>query len=219
MSQSASAVLPDSIAGALRADIVEARLAPGGTLTEAAVALRFGVARPTAKAAIERLVAEGLLRREAHHAARVPELDRDDIDDLYATRAVVEGAAMRRLAEAGAVPAEALEAHRAIRAATRDGGAFAVHDIAFHRALVAGQRSRRLARVHEQLMGEVELGIGQVQAHRLMSATTIAEHHEYILAAVIAGDGDRAERLAREHVASARDALLAHYDLTHRPEG
>jgi len=215
MSQQTAAVLPGTIADALRADIIDAALAPGETVTEAAVAMRFGVARSTARLAIEKLVADGLLRREAHRAARVPELDRDDIEDLYATRAVIEGAAMRRLAEDGAVPAEALVAHRGIRAAAREGGAFAALDIAFHRALVAGQRSPRLARTHEQLMGEVELGIGQVQAHALMSATTIAEQHEYILAAVIAGDGERAERLAREHVTSARDALLAHYDTTH----
>jgi DNA-binding GntR family transcriptional regulator len=215
MSQQTSAVLPGAIADALRADVIDAALAPGETVTEAAVAVRFGVARSTARLAIEKLVADGLLRREAHRAARVPELTRDDIADLYATRSVIEGAAMRRLAEDGAVPADALVAHRGIRAAAKDGGAFAALDIAFHRALVAGQRSPRLARTHEQLMGEVELGIGQVQAHALMSATTIAEQHEYILAAVIAGDGERAERLAREHVASARDALLAHYDTTH----
>lgn len=213
---SPAAVLPGTIADALRADVVEVRLAPGETVTEAAVAVRFGVARSTARIAIEKLVSEGLLRREVHHAARVAELSRDDIVDLYATRAVVEGAAMRWLAEQGAVPAEALAAHRGIREAARTGGAFAAQDIAFHRALVAGQRSPRLARVHDQLMGEVELGIGQVQAHGLMSATTIAEQHEYMLAAVVAGDGERAERLAREHVTAARDALLAHYDATHR---
>ena len=209
------AVLPGAIAEALRAGIVDGSEPPGTTVTEAAVAVRFGVARSTARIAIEKLVAEGLLRREIHRAARVPEFDRDDIADLYGTRAIVEGAAMGRLAEAGAVPAEALAAHRAIRSAARDGGPFAAQDIAFHRALVAGQPSRRLSRMHDQLMGEIELGIAQVQAHGLMSATMIAEQHEYILAAVIAGDGERAERLAREHVTSARDALLAHYDITH----
>jgi DNA-binding GntR family transcriptional regulator len=210
-----AAVLPGAIADALRGDIVDARLRPGDTVTEAAVALRFGVARSTARIAIEKLVADGLLRREAHRAARVPELERTDIVDLYASRGVVEGAAMRWLAEDGAVPAAALAAHRGIRTAAKDRTAFAAQDIAFHRALVAGQRSARLARMHDQLMGEIELGIGQVQAHGLMSATTIAEQHEYILAAIIAGDGERAERLAREHVAHARDALLAHYDATH----
>ena len=214
-----AAVLPGTIADALRADIVEARLAPGAAVTEAAVAERFGVARSTARTAIDRLVSERLLHRAAHHSARVPELGADDIADLFAARAVVEGAAMRRLAETGALPAEALAAHRELRAAAGSGGAFAARDIAFHRALVAGQSSARLARMHDQLLGEIELGIAQVQAHGLMSPDTIAEQHERILAAIVAGDGEQAELLTRDHIASARDALLAHLDTTPRTEG
>ena len=40
------------------------------SVTEAAVSVRYGVARPTAKLAIERLVADGLLTRTANRAAR-----------------------------------------------------------------------------------------------------------------------------------------------------
>jgi DNA-binding GntR family transcriptional regulator len=213
-----TSVLPGGIADALRADVVDARIAPGETVTEAFVSDRFGVSRSTARLAIEKLVVDGLLRREAHRAARVPELQRADVVDLYDTRAVLEGAAMRLLADDGAVPAAALEAHRGILSAARGDGAFAAQDIAFHRALVAGQRSIRLARMHAQLMGEVELGIGQVQAHGLMSAAAVAAQHESVLAAIIAGDADRAERLARDHVETARDALLAHFDAP-RPRG
>jgi DNA-binding GntR family transcriptional regulator len=200
----ASAMLPDAIYGELRASIIGQRDAPGSALTESAVALRFGVARPTAKVAIERLVAEGLLRREVHKAARVPELTADDIADLYDSRAVVESAAIAKL---DGIPAAALTAHRALLESGTD---FAQQDIAFHRALVAGQPSTRLARMHALIMGEVELCIGQVQAAQLLSAADVARQHQGILDAVLAGHHDRAAQLTREHVASARDALLAH---------
>jgi DNA-binding GntR family transcriptional regulator len=49
-----------------------------------------------------------------------------------------------------------------------------------------------------------------------MSAATIADQPQNVLGARGAGDGERAERLAREHLTAARDALLAHYDATHR---
>ena len=98
MSVESSPVLPESIADSLRASILSQADAPGSALTESAVALRFGVARPTARIAIEKLVADGLLRREAHRAARVPELTGDDIVDLFDNRALVEGAAMAALA-------------------------------------------------------------------------------------------------------------------------
>lgn len=197
-------VLPEAIYDQLRAGVIDQSYPPGSSLTESAVALRFGVARPTAKMAIERLVTEGLLRRELHQSARVPQLDGDDIRDLFDNRAVVESAAVAALS---AVPPEAMTAHRALLASTGD---FAQNDIAFHRALVAGQPSPRLARMHALLMGEIELCIGQVQAAHLFTATEVAKQHQGILDAITAGDPARASDLTREHIAGSRDRLLAH---------
>lgn len=208
MSVESSPVLPDAIVEALRASILSQATAPGETLTESAVALRFGVARPTARIAIERLVADGLLRREVHRAARVPELTRDDIVDLFDNRALLESAAMAALATAGTIPAEALAAHRAL-ADTDD---FAEADIAFHRALVGGQPSPRLTRLHALLMGEVQLCIGQVQSAQLLSPATVATQHQGILDAITAGDATAAASLTRAHIVGARDALLQHVD-------
>ncbi|TQO19743.1 GntR family transcriptional regulator [Rhodoglobus vestalii] len=205
-----AAVLPETVAQKLRADIIAQHDAPGAAITESAVALRFGVARPTARIAIDRLVADGLLRREAHRAARVPVLSYDDVLDLFGTRSIVEAAAMAALAEGGAIPAEALAAHRALTA-TND---FAHHDIQFHRALVAGQPSSRIARLHELLMGEIELCIGQVQSAHLITAREVADQHQGILDAITAGDAATAERLTRDHILGARDRLLTHLERT-----
>jgi DNA-binding GntR family transcriptional regulator len=198
---------------ALRGRILDQREAPGATVTEAAVSSLLGVSRPTARGAIERLVTEGLLRREPHKAARVPALSADDIRDVFDSRAIVESAAVANLAAHGSLPAPALEAHRRLLAADHDD--FADADIAFHRALVAGQSSPRLARMHHVLMGEIELCIGQVQAHRLLSPRDLEKQHQGILDAVIAGDAARAAQLTTEHVAGARDALLSHYSAAH----
>ena len=208
MSIEPTPVRPDAIAEALRASILSQQDAPGAAITESAVALRFGVARPTARLAIDRLVADGLLRREAHRAARVPELSRDDVIDVFDNRAVIEAAATARLAVDGRVPAAALAAHLALT----DTDDFAPHDIAFHRTLVAGQPSPRLTRLHELLMGEVELCIGQVQAGHLLSAAEVAAQHQGILDAISAGDPDAASRLTHDHIIGARDRLLAHLD-------
>jgi DNA-binding GntR family transcriptional regulator len=204
-----ASVLPEAIYEQLRASIIDQTHAPGSSITESAVALRFGVARPTAKMAIERLVSEGMLRRELHQSARVPRLTGADIADLYDNRAVVESAAVAKLS---AVPADAMAAHRALLASNGD---FAHHDIAFHRALVAGQPSPRLARMHDLLMGEIELCIGQVQAAHLLTTAEIGSQHQGILDAITAGDDTRAAQLTREHIAGSRDLLLAHVEGRH----
>ena len=206
-----STVLPESIYGDLRADIITQAIAPGATLTESAVALRFGVARPTAKMAIEKLVAEGLLRREKNSAARVPVLTRQDVIDLLDARAVVESAAVSRLAGGGMIPTEALSAHHAIQA-HRDGESdVAALDIAFHRALVTGQDNIRLQRMHALLMGEIELCIGQVLSGNLRTAADVASDHQGILDAVTGGDALLAEELTRTHIAVTRERLLAQF--------
>lgn len=202
----AASVLPEAIYEQLRASIIDQTHAPGSSITESSVALRFGVARPTAKMAIERLVSEGMLRRELHQSARVPRLTGADIADLYDNRAVVESAAVAKLTT---VPADAMAAHRALLASNGD---FAHHDIAFHRALVAGQPSPRLARMHDLLMGEIELCIGQVQAAHLLTTAEIGAQHQGILDAITAGDDTRAAQLTREHIAGSRDLLLAHVE-------
>ena len=207
-----AALLPDSIYESLRADIIEQRELPGATITESAVALRFGVARPTARIAIDRLVAEGLLRREAHRAARIPELSRDDVVDLFDNRVMVETAAIVNLARGGTIPAAALSAHRELLERARTDEPYASADIAFHRALITGQPSARLARMHGLLMGEIELCIGQVQAQRLRSAREVADEHQAILDAVTAGDAALAERLTRAHIEGSRDRLALHFD-------
>ena len=196
-------ILPEAIYDELRARIIDQTYAPGATVTEAAIATRFDVARPTAKMAIERLVAEGILRRETHRAARVPQLTAVDVIDLFDNRAIVETAAVAKLASAGILPADAIAANRAIAASSN----FASHDIAFHRALVAGQPSQRLAKLHDSLMGEIELCIGQVQAAHLLTAAEVSEQHQGILDAILAGDVARASQLSNEHIAGSRDRL------------
>jgi len=202
----------------LRARILEGSEEPGSALTESAVSLRFSVARPTAKLAIERLVAEGLLLREAHRAARVPQFGRADIIDLYNSRAIIESAAIGALATGGTIPAEALAAHRSLLARVAAGAGYTSEDIAFHRFLVTGQTSTRLARIHGMLMGEIELCIGQLKSHHLRHGGDIADEHQGILNALVAGDADLASARTLDHTYKSRDRILARFDLDH-PEG
>jgi DNA-binding FadR family transcriptional regulator len=136
-------------------------------------------------------------------------LGRVDILDLFENRAVLESAAIAALAHGGVVPAAAMDAHRGLMA---QGDDFAQYDIAFHRALVAGQPSPRLTHLHGLLMGEIELCIGQVQAAHLIAGTEVARQHQDILDSIVAGDADAAAGLVRRHIEGARDALIAHVE-------
>jgi DNA-binding GntR family transcriptional regulator len=209
-------VRPDAVVDALRSAVLSGELDVDTAVTEAYVARTYDVARPTARIAIDRLVADGLLVRRPHHAARVRLLGRDDIDDLFVSRAAIEVAAVELLAAAGTVPAEATAANRELLEQPAD-APYTALDLDFHRSLVRGTTSTRLPRLHDLLMGEIELGIAQVEAHRLRSGDEVAREHQAILDAVAAGDVVRAADLARRHVLASRDQLVAHHDSTHVP--
>ena len=212
--------VPEAVYEALRESIVSIAEPPGAVFTETAIASRFGVARPTAKAALERLVAEGLLTRRAHHSAQVPDLSRDDIEDLYSNRAILEEEAIRHLAREGIMPIRAVAVHRELLAHVRsdDRAALTRADITFHRELVLAHSSPRLARMHGILMGEIELCIGQVQSHQLIQPADVAGQHQGILDAVATGDATLAVQLTHDHIFNARDRLLRKFDSDHAAE-
>ncbi|MEJ1229781.1 MAG: GntR family transcriptional regulator [Galbitalea sp.] len=77
----------DALYDVVRGQILSGEIESGSKLTELVIANRFSVARPTARAVMERLATVGLLQRSVNKAARVPVLQPADIDDLYLTPA------------------------------------------------------------------------------------------------------------------------------------
>ena len=184
---------------------------PGERITEARLTSEYGVARPTAKACLERLVVVGLLRRTAHKSAVVPVMSSADVRDLFLSRLTIEGASVRLLAQTTGVPRESLHAHREMEAAN-EAGSFADSvqaDVTFHRSLVRGTASGRLVRMHDLIMGEVELTMGISAAHQQTSREDIASEHGFILDAILSKEPQRAEDALREHLENARVRVLA----------
>ncbi|WP_432543729.1 GntR family transcriptional regulator [Kineococcus sp. SYSU DK002] len=199
----ATSSLTDALTRSVTERIVSGQIAPGEKVTEARLAGDYGVARPTARACLERLVVLGLLRRSVHKTAVVPVLGVREIEDLFFTRQTVEGAAVAELARRSSVPSAAEAAQVAIEAAAaaEDFRGQVAADIAFHVALVEGVGSERLRRMHELIIGEVHLTMGLHEAHRTTSGRKVAAEHARVLRAVKAGD-----------VAKAQDALAAHLE-------
>ncbi|WP_341945528.1 GntR family transcriptional regulator [Microbacterium sp. LWH11-1.2] len=199
----------DAVTLRLRERILSGDIRSGEPLTEAAVSQTFGVARPSAKAAIEQLVATGLLVRTAHRSARVVGIDPETVRDVYRTRSRLESAALRELAITRAVPASAVEANAEILAMPPGPDAATVDpDLRFHTALIDALGSERTARMYRSVLDEARLCMAQVQGRRLLDAAVIAAQHAEMLEAVAAGEGDRAAALLAAHLSSAEERLV-----------
>lgn len=203
--------LVEALATAVGERVLSGQL-PGGTpLTEKEVSTFYDVARPTAKAALERLVYEGLLRRGPNKTARVPLLSPEDIRDLYYNRGVLEREVVAALARSGNVPVAASDALAGLDAVVEHGAELAEvvqSDIAFHRALVDALNSPRLTRMYRLLVGETRLCMTQDQARRLHPAV-IGFEHKGILQAIGDADPVTATSLVTAHLERACTRLTA----------
>lgn len=211
--------LIDAVATDLRRLVVEAELDEGQPLTEAFVAAQYDVARPTAKAAIERLVGEGVLIRTTNKTARVVVLGPDDARDIYRTRVHIESEVLRRLARARIVPAESVAANDQIRrraaamlaqgtSSSNADSAIVGADMAFHTHLVDALGSPRTSRMYASLAFEVTLCMARLQGTHLLPSEVIVAEHQQILTFLAAGDEDAVADLLEEHLSRPRELLV-----------
>jgi DNA-binding GntR family transcriptional regulator len=200
----------DAIAIDLRTRLFAGELTPDVPLTETEIATSYDVARPTAKAAIEKLVAEGLLVRGVHKTARVVELGPDSVRDIYLARAYLESEVLRRLARTRTVPEGAVQANRDI-AAVGEGSAMAVvePDMRFHTSLIDAVGNERTSKMYRSLVSEVRLCMTRVQSLHLLGTALIRAEHAKILELIGAGEGEAAAFLLDEHLGRARERLIA----------
>lgn len=209
----------DAIATDLKSRIFSGELGSGHTLTETDVASSYEVARPTAKASIEKLVAEGLLDRGTHKTARVVELGPDSVRDIYLARAYLESEVLRRLARTKEVPEAAVQANRDI-ATLQTGAPLDViePDMRFHTSLIDAVGNERISRMYRSLVGEVKLCMVRIQSLHLLDTALIQAEHQRILELIKAGEGEAAADLLDEHLGRARERLVAAMGGTAGPE-
>ena len=215
----AAVSIVDAIAADLRSRVFSGELRSGEALTETDIATSYDVARPTAKASIEKLVAEGLLDRGTHKTARVVELGPESVRDIYLARAYLESEVLRRLARSHEVPEEAVQANRDI-AAVKTGAPLDVvePDMRFHTSLIDAVGNERISRMYRSLVGEVRLCMVRVQSLHLLDTELILAEHRRILELIEAGEGEAAAQLLDEHLGRARERLVAAMGGTPGPE-
>ncbi|MFP5023155.1 GntR family transcriptional regulator [Pseudonocardia phyllosphaerae] len=168
------------VADRIRAAIMRGTFAPGTQLGEVELANRLGVSRGPLREAMQRLVAEGLLRSERHRGLFVRELGPDDVRDVYLARTAVErAAALQVLAGSRDAAVAALDVPLgSMQAAATVGDSVAIADADhdFHAALVAASGSPRLRRMAEGLLVETRMCLAAFQRNAPPAAELVAEH-------------------------------------------
>lgn len=214
----------DTIYRVLRHGIVHGNLAPGERLRSDALAAELRVSRTPVREALRKLEAEGLVAH-AGSGLIVRTFSEQDLTELFYVREALEGMAARLAAE-NATPSEIeeirelLEDMESVRR-SKDVDAFRRLTGEFHQLIGRASHNGRLSDALKSLLDHVR----QVQTSTLHVAGRPAEalkEHRGVLAAIVARDGERAEKLAREHrrkTLELRKAMLREQLRTSRSGG
>lgn len=210
--------LTEQVYQSLLSEICEGTLVPGTHLIQEKLAAALGVSRHPVQQALAILKSEGLIRELGGRGLFVAPLDVDVMRHHYDIRAVLDGLAARRAAEAvrsssGLADEIRREGELRVQAgeqAIRSGavGDIVQRDVEFHAFIYAASANPLLigtAAPHWRYLRRVMSDV----IRRTTPAADIWRQHADILAAVVAGDPEAAERLATAHVDAASRKLAA----------
>lgn len=205
--------------------IVTGLLADGDRLDETSLAQRFGCSRTPLREAFQALAASGLVQLVPRRGAFVRHPAFDELVEMFEVMAELEALcgrlAARRITEPliAALRQTVVDCEAAVAAADSD--RYYAGNERFHLLLYAAGGNGFLAaeatRLHRRLKPFRRM---QLQVRGRM-AQSLAEHVE-VLAALEAGDGERAARALRDHVAvqggKFNDLMASYKTAARRPE-
>jgi DNA-binding GntR family transcriptional regulator len=204
--------LESQIYRALRTAILERTYRGGERLRQEELASAFGTSRIPVRDALKRLASDGLLVAGDGGTFQVITFGPEDVEEVYALRALIERFAAERACERATDETRATvsELTHLLTDAARAGDfeSYTRHNTAFHMTLYEAAGMPRLLRIIEGLwVGRPPLTPIQIPGQVERSL----EEHERMLAAIESSDPERLGALIEGHILSARDALLEHY--------
>jgi DNA-binding GntR family transcriptional regulator len=213
--QRQAAPLRRNVVDALRAAIIDGRLAPGARLTERALIEMTGVSRTVIREALRQLESEGVVETIPNRGPVVRKLTLAEAKDLYLIRAVLEGLAARMfVANAGAGDIAALKqaldlTYEAYR--SDDPDRILSEKNQFYDILFRGAGSETLS----SMIGALHARIWRWRALGLAHPRRSGERSEEsvkglraMLAAIEAGKAEEAESIARVEVTNAGNEVM-----------
>jgi len=182
--------------------IVSGRYRPGEYLQLNEIAARLGASRTPVREAIWRLESEGLVNSLPHRGFMVAKIPAEEMVELYHMRAVLEGLAARlaagRLSEAAGRELRSLVNQMHALVASGDYDKIIALNQPFHDLIYRAAASPLLYKYITSLYAATTRYRGLTATWPGRTAEIAAEH-EVLAEAVIRGDAEQAERLARTH--------------------
>lgn len=202
--------MTDAVTDALREAILSGVLAPPAWLREDELAKALAVSRTPVRDALRRLSDEGLTQKVANRGTQVAPMSLDNILAVYSVRENLEGLAARTAARKrpGGLVEKLMDMHRRMEIEIERGGSIVDLNLEFHRLIREANDNPYLERFLTQLEHAVRR-FGRSTFEVPGRAEETLHEHFRIIEAIAAGDAERAELCAVEHMHNARQVRVA----------
>jgi DNA-binding GntR family transcriptional regulator len=198
-----------------RNEILTGQLTPDTRIDQRAIALRLGVSLVPVREALRKLEAEGLIQIVPHRGAYVPRISRDEMEDIYALRLVIEGMATRYAV--GRITADELGkmsqliAEMETATAAQNYAKLLVLNREFHFTIYGASGRPSLCEIISHLWVRSER-YRATYIHSSDRSKQALEEHKEILDAVRSSSTRKAVRALRNNVRQTMIGLLAAFD-------
>ncbi|MBI3972861.1 MAG: GntR family transcriptional regulator [Chloroflexi bacterium] len=203
--------------------IVDAALEPGTQIDEQDLAARLGVSRTPLRAALARLVQEGLVVTVPYRGTFIRQFTAREIDELYELRTNLEQLALRWAAQRiDAKQLAALDeavAECEVARAQGDLAALNAADAEFHRLIARAADNRLLL----DMLDSLRLRVRGLRSIAIANAPprdwgASPSNRRRIVDALRRRDGEAAAQLIDEHLQPVRQSVLAHLVNANHPD-
>ena len=191
--------------------IISFRIKPGEPLIEAKIADQINISRTPIRESFKKLHNEGLIKIIPTKGAFVADIKREDIEELFVLRAVLECTALRiaisKINEQDLLNVESLLNKAEMDIAAGDFKSSVVSDVELHGLIIERSGYSRLAQfidiLKTQLLRVRYLGTTVTGRTKLS-----IQEHKAIVNAIRSKDFDSASDLLKTHIRNVRDNVL-----------
>ena len=207
--------LGEHVFESLKHSIIRGKISSGEWLVESHIAETLGISRTPVREAIHKLEREGLIERQPRGGFTVLGLNRNDIEETFGIRSVLEGYAARlaavkhRKEELEALEKKIDEFQNALD--RRKMNLLPTINTEFHDLLYSLSKSPKLINMINGLHDQIYRYREMILKEKKIAATSNLDHQK-MLKHIRERDAEGAERLVRDHIVRGQEVVLKEYD-------
>lgn len=208
--------LADQAYEKIKQNIMNLTYPPGMPLTEAMLTRELGMSRSPIRSAVKMLQTEGLIESDYYRSITVKDITRQDIEEIYQLRELLETYAFRQIFALGKhVEYSYRIEEKVVRmcAAAGDVYKWEIADTDMHMEIIHALQNSRINKVYENTLSEL-IRIGQCSVKNGMRIPKTNENLKKMVQYMREGDYERSFAILKaDHFEIGKDSALKEDDI------